>query len=738
MFAYPHDLCAVVLAAPTSGDGGTPFVPALEPLGGRRVIDYVLDRAREHVPAERVVIVVGQEPALFEDHLRDRYRLVVQDRQRGTGDAVLAAREVLEKVEGDVLVLYGDTPLLSPTAVAGLLHRHALERATMTFLTASVSGSTMHGRVVRSADNRVVDIVEHHAAPAEVRHLDEVNAGAYVAKVGPLLGALEDVARGAQGAVHLTDAVHALTRGGQRVVTHRTLDPDDAVGVDCPEDLPHAEFILEKRSMRPLVFEDDHGIRFGTGGWRAIIGESFTFDNLRRLSQALADHVVRSDGADRGVLIGYDRRFLSDRAAGVAAEVFAGNGVRAAVFSDPSPTPVVTFATVLHGAMLGLVITASHNPAEWNGVKVFREDGALLLDEETHAIQEEANALAFDDVVKIDLDLALSAGMIEYVDYANQYIDAVEDQIDMAAIRQAGLRVIIDLMYGSGTPTLETLLTDARCRISTLHSGRDPLFGGRSPAPEASALSRLLHAVEESRTHPRRRFDLGMAMDGDADRIAMVSEEGRFVHVNEVLLLLYTFLHEVRGLKGGVVRNIATTHMLDRLAADCGERCVETPVGFKHIVAAMQEHGALLGGESSGGLTIAGHILGKDGILAAMLLVEMLATTGKRVSVLLEETYARIGRLYSVEESIPATPAMKALIPRRLRDNAPDTISGLDVVRATSFDGTKWVLEDDSWLLLRFSGTEPLLRVVAEAGSEQRAQELVVWARDFVARQEPP
>jgi phosphomannomutase len=252
------------------------------------------------------------------------------------------------------------------------------------------------------------------------------------------------------------------------------------------------------------------------------------------------------------------------------------------------------------------------------------------------------------------------------------------------------------------------------------------LFGGRSPAPSMEALGLLSTYVRDG------DYDLGLATDGDADRIAIIDERGDYVDVNDTLLLLYYYLHQVRGERGGVVRNIATTHLLDRLATRFGEVCVEVPVGFKYISQAMVEHHALLGGESSGGLAIRGHILGKDGILAAAFLTEMIARTGKRISQLRQEVYDLTGRLYSIEKNVPATPEMKIIIPRQLRQLQVDEIRGYPVRRISHLDGTKFYLDDDNWLMIRFSGTEWLLRIFAEADTKEKARELIGWAKELV------
>jgi phosphomannomutase len=351
----------------------------------------------------------------------------------------------------------------------------------------------------------------------------------------------------------------------------------------------------------------------------------------------------------------------------------------------------------------------------------------LLLTEETQKIEAETNALSSDDVVKIPLDLALEAGIVRRADLTNEYVDAVESLIDLEAIRDANLKVIFDPMYGTGQLTLGIILTEARCRVTFIHERRNPLFGGRSPAPNLDALRLLM-------THVRDEgYDLGLATDGDADRIAIVDEQGEYISTNDLLLLLYYYLHEVRGERGAIVRNLATTHLLDRLAARMGEKSYEVPVGFKFVAAAMKEHNALLGGESSGGLTIRGHILGKDGIFAAALTVEMIARTGKRISELRQAVYGLTDRLYGVEDNVPATPEMRVVIPRRLAETDITEIGPYPVLRVSHLDGTKFILENDNWLLLRFSGTEPVLRIFSEADTQAKARELIQWIKDFVA-----
>ncbi|HEY88428.1 MAG TPA: NTP transferase domain-containing protein [Thermoflexia bacterium] len=717
-------LKAIVLAASPSDRDGAPYFKILEPLGQQLLIDYVIEEVLRFVAPSDLYVVTGYQGEQVRAHLGPRFNYLTQKELHGTGHAVLQAASPLHAYQGDILILYGDTPLFRTSSIQGLLNRHRLKAATLTLLTATVTAPYPYGHIIRDTQGWIVDIVEATAAPGKTKAGRELNVGAYVARAAQLFQALTQLERPGEH-LPLTDVIHSFARAGKRIISYRSQDPDEILGINSPEDLKEAELILQKRYFQPIQRQQENRIHFGTGGWRAVIGEGFTFANVRRLSQALANQITRQDQESQGVLIGYDRRFLSDRAAEAAAEVFAGNNIPVTLLNEAVPTPLVTYATAQQERALGLVFTASHNPPEWNGLKVFHTDGSLLPTEETNRIEAEANALPLTAVVRLELPTALNASIVRHADCTNRYVDAVEAQVDMQAIRDAGLRVAIDPMYGAGQATLEIVLTEARCRVTTIHGRHDPLFGGRSPAPNLRALRMLITIIKEG------RYDLGMATDGDGDRIALVDAQGNYISTNDVLLLLYYHLHQTRDLRGGVVRNLATTHLLDRLAAHFGEQSLETPVGFKHIVAGMQAQHALLGGESSGGLTVRGHILGKDGILSAALIVEMLALTGKQISELLAEIYAITGRLYAAEENIPATSEMKVIIPQQLREQPLAKLGPYPVQKISHLDGVKFLLDNDNWLLMRFSGTEPILRIFSEADSPAKAQELLTWIKKY-------
>ena len=719
------DLKVVILAAGAQSIDGVPMV--LQSLGDNRIVDYVVRNARQFVPPDDIYVVVGSQHEAMQAHLGDEYHYVVQDQSLGTGDALKQVIPILRDFTGDLLVLYGDTPLFRQASVRGLLNRHRLREAQLTLLTAVAKHDYAYGRIIRDAGGRIIDIIEASDALPEVRDIRELNIGAYVVQAQAIFPVLESLTPSPKdGEYRLTDSVYQLIRSGLRVESHHIYDEDEIQGINNTADLENATLIVEKRRYRPRRHEEENKVAFGTGGWRAVIGEGFTLFNVRRLCQALANEIIRQGLEEQGVVIGYDRRFLSEQASEAAAEVFVGNNIKAILLSEDAPTPLITYATDSLDSAYGLAFTASHNPPEWNGLKVFLGDGSLLLDHETRKIEDETNAMTLNDIVKLELDVALESGIVVRSDFTNEYVDAVEKFIDLEAIRNANLRVIVDPMYGVGQLTLGIILTEARCRVTFIHERRNPLFGGRSPAPDLEAL-RLLstHVVDEG-------YQLGLATDGDADRIAIVDEKGEYITTNDVLLLLYHYLHEVRGERGGVVRNLATTHLLDRLATKFNETSHEVPVGFKHVAAGMVEHNALLGGESSGGLTIRGHILGKDGIFAAALIIEMLAKTGKTISELREVVYGLTGILYSVEDNIPATPDMKVVVPKRVAETEITHIGQYKVERISQIDGIKFYLENDNWLLLRFSGTEPVLRMFAEADSPEKAQELLDFLIQFV------
>ena len=467
-------------------------------------------------------------------------------------------------------------------------------------------------------------------------------------------------------------------------------------------------------------------IRFGTGGWRAVIADEFTKENIRLVTAGLCGLMEQEGFVGATVCLGYDRRFLSKEAMFWAAEVLAGNGFRPYVINRSVPTPLVMFTVKQMGVPYGLAVTASHNPAIYNGIKIFTAGGRDADITVTGKIEAQIAKLRPEDVRSIPYAQALEAGIIREGYPFNEYVDSVLQMIDCGAIRRSRLRIAIDPMYGVSFSCLRTILLTCRCDVDMIHEQHDTLFGGRMPAPSEETLRMLSTYVVDN------RCDLGIATDGDADRLGVIDEHGNYLHANTLLVLLYYYLLNYRGWKGPCVRNNSTTCLLDRVAADFGEECFEVPVGFKYISAKMAETGAIIGGESSGGMAIQGHIPGKDGIYAAALLVEMLAVTGKTVAQLYREITEKYGMLCYEDAAFTMTPARKQELQDMLFAENRLPAFGKEIARVNREDGCKVCFTDGSWVICRFSGTEPLLRMAAEAETRAQAQhDIRIW-REFL------
>ena len=467
-------------------------------------------------------------------------------------------------------------------------------------------------------------------------------------------------------------------------------------------------------------------IKFGTGGWRAIIADDFTKANLRLLTAGLCRLMDKEGLSGSELCVGYDRRFLAKEAAHWTAEVLAGSGYRVFMVNRSSPTPLIMFTVKTHGMPYGLMITASHNPAIYNGVKIFTAGGRDADQTVTGKIEEEIAEVDPAEIRSVDYDEAVARGLIREGTTSNEYIDSILSIVDTESIKNAGLKIALDPMYGVSQTSLRTILMTCRCDVDVIHERHDTLFGGKLPAPNAVTLIPLSNYVVDN------HCDLGVATDGDADRLGVIDEKGSFVHPNELLTLLYYYLVKYRGWTGPCVRNNSTTHLLDRVAAGLGQVCYEVPVGFKHISAKMTETDAVIGGESSGGLTVRGHISGKDGIYAATLLAEMLAVTGKSISELYREITDRFGNLVYREADFTMTPERKEALQKSLFEDRilPDFPDADHVSRE---DGVKTYFRDGSWVICRFSGTEPLLRMAAEAETGETAQAYIDAWRGLLA-----
>lgn len=467
-------------------------------------------------------------------------------------------------------------------------------------------------------------------------------------------------------------------------------------------------------------------IKFGTGGWRAIIGDEFTKENIQILARAVADK-MRAEGVEKkGIVLGYDRRFLSKEAMQWAGQVFAREGIKAYLINKSAPTPLIMFYVMKHEFPYGMMITASHNPAIYNGIKVFTAGGRDADEVQTAEIENYIRDLTDIPPEEMEYEEAVEKGLIQEIYPLNEYLDNIISAVNMDAIREAGLKVALDPMYGVSETSLKTILLTARCDVETIHERHDTLFGGKLPAPTAITLRALQNYVID------KKCDIGIATDGDADRIGVIDDTGRFLHPNDILVLLYYYLVKYKGWRGPVVRNICTTHMLDMVAEKFGEKCYEVPVGFKHISAKMYAVDAVIGGESSGGLTVRGHIKGKDGIYAAALLVEMIAVTGKKLSEIVKDIEAECGTISMEERDYKFNQEKKDSIRKILLEEKKLPCLPFAIADVSYLDGSKVYFENGGWVTARFSGTEPLLRIFCEMPAKDDAIKVCEIYEDFL------
>jgi len=464
-------------------------------------------------------------------------------------------------------------------------------------------------------------------------------------------------------------------------------------------------------------------IKFGTDGWRGVIARDFTFDNLARVAQATMDYLIREGLASRGVVIGYDRRFLSREFAERVAEIAAGNGIRAWLTDGYAPTPAVSWAVRELGAGGGVMITASHNPPAYNGFKVKEAFGGSARPATTKILEEmvAANDAAGREIQSRPLAEALADGSVTPFDPKEGYFRQLSRYVDLEAIRRANLPVALDPMYGAGAGFIPELLPEVR----EIHGEENPTFGGQPPEPTEEHLTELAALVGGG------AYRIGLALDGDADRIGAVDETGEFFSSHRIFTVILRHLVERKGLTGGVVKTVSTTRMVDLLAEKYGLPLFETPIGFKHICELMLDHDILMGGEESGGLGVKGHIPERDGILMGLLLLEAMAMSGKGVRQLLDETMDEIGRFCYRRIDLPIADGPKELLIARLKRGGIAAVAGRSVARENFRDGFKFIFGDGSWLLIRPSGTEPVLRLYSEAGDARTVDELLAAAREI-------
>jgi alpha-D-glucose phosphate-specific phosphoglucomutase len=473
-------------------------------------------------------------------------------------------------------------------------------------------------------------------------------------------------------------------------------------------------------------------IKFGTDGWRAVISDTFTYNNLRLVAQAIADYVLNEGGNGREpeVVIGFDTRFLSDRYATEIARVMAGNGIVTWLTRTDAPTPAVSYSVVEKKAAAGIMVTASHNPPRYNGIKLKAAYGGAASPRQARRVEhylEEAEAQARGPNI-MEYQRALDQGIIRRFEPAWAYYEHLGTLVDLDVISTGELRVVADAMYGSGRGCIAEMLSRTRCHVHEIRGEMNPGFGGIHPEPIAKYLSALVAAIGAYHA------DVGLATDGDADRIGAIDSQGGFVDPHHIFALALRYLVERRGWRGMVVKTVSTTMMVDRLAAKYGLSLVETPVGFNHIADHMLQNDVLIGGEESGGIGIKGHIPEGDGILMGLFLLEIIADAGVPLHELVADIQREAGPACYIRTDLRLRhPIVKPEMVARLTDDAPSTIGGMTVREIDTLDGVKYRLDGESWLLIRPSGTEPVLRVYAEAPSEQGVKALLHYGEQVAA-----
>lgn len=481
-------------------------------------------------------------------------------------------------------------------------------------------------------------------------------------------------------------------------------------------------------------------IHFGTDGWRAVISDTFTFHNLRLVAQAIADAVASEEWLNgeyggpkpdtRRMVVGFDTRFLSDRYAVEAARVLAANGYKVYLTSADAPTPAVSYAVRHFGAIAGLMITASHNAPRYNGVKLKTAFGGSATHEQCRRVEVYLN----DNEARgrgpnlMDYEQARKTGLIERFNPTPAYYDHLRTLIDFDVIAENPQHIVVDSMFGSGRGQIKGILQGTGCEVFEIRGEMNPGFGGIHPEPIGHYLGALTGAIAAG------HGQLGLATDGDADRIGAMDGRGQFVDPHRIMALALKYLVEQRGWSGKVVKTVSTTQMINRLGKRYGLEVIETPVGFNHIADLILRDDVLLGGEESGGICFKGHIPEGDGVLMGLLLVEMVCKAGLPLESLIEDLLKEFGPAHyqRVDLRLPK-PISKERMVQKLLDVAPESIGGKSLDQVSARDGVKYVLKDDSWLLIRPSGTEPVLRVYAEARTDAMLEALLGYGQE-VAR----
>ena len=477
---------------------------------------------------------------------------------------------------------------------------------------------------------------------------------------------------------------------------------------------------LAQRYNKPAM--SDNPIHFGTSGWRGLIAEDFTFSNVRLAAAGIAQFLFTKSSRPH-VVVGYDTRFLSEKFAETAAETLGTHGIETGVCQRPDPTPAISFHVIANKLAGGINITASHNPAEYNGLKFSSADGAPALPEITREIEKFVGRIMAGELS--EKGPMFAAPLRHPADPRPAYLDDLRRKVDLKAIGEARMKVAYDPLYGTARGYLDELLREAGADVTVLHDYRDVMFSGVGPEPSEKNLAELSQVVRE------KGCALGVSTDGDADRFGFVDADGTWIQPNYILALLADYLIEVRKFPGGIGRSVATTHLIDAVAKYHNVPCYQTPVGFKYVGELIKADKIVLGGEESAGLSVRGHLPEKDGVIACLLVAEAVARRGLSIKQQLDALFKKVGAFYPVRINLSLDPNLKKRLLEKLQRDW-DKFDGQKVVRIDRTDGLKMVREDGSWVLMRPSGTEPVVRAYCEAASQAELDRLVGAAKAFV------
>jgi len=478
-------------------------------------------------------------------------------------------------------------------------------------------------------------------------------------------------------------------------------------------------------------------IKFGTSGWRAIIADEFTYGNLTLVLEAIVRYLKEENLGEKGIVIGRDTRFLGEEFSKLAAQTLAANGIKAFMCERDVPTPVISYEITRRNAGGGLNFTASHNPPDYQGIKFSTADGAPALPEVTKKFEayfsELYEAEQKNPTVRNyeSFDALKEKGLIEIINPQDTYLARLKELVDTDVIAKSGLKVVYDCMYGTARDYTDKFLTDLGVDVETMNKHRDVYFGGRPPEPSEPNIPELITRVKAR--GESGEFVIGIANDGDADRYAAIDSTGTYLQANQLLAILFHYALKYKPeWEGCVVRTLATSHLIDAIANKEGIALHDVPVGFKYIGEVMMHEDMILGGEESNGLSVFRHIPEKDGVLACLLFVEITARTGKPLSEYLKSLYETYGYFYTMRENYRLSEEKKNALLSSLQENTPTEVAGKKVVKVDRRDGVKMICEDNSWFLVRFSGTEPVVRFYAEAESQERLNEILAFGKSLL------